>query len=340
MAYVKTNWVNGLTPVNSTNLNKIENGIEANDLLKAPLASPVFTGTPTAPTAPIVNSSLQLATTQFVKNGMSDISEYPVATVVSRQIRVVKNNASKTTRFQLTSNISLGTVISVSLDGGATSKPLKDIENADLLELDKGFYEVIADATFFTLRPSGGKKLIGDNVAVASSVSGTTLKLTPPKGCFDGVVGNNVTITDADFVPENIRESVNLFGKVGTLVVVNATPSANIKAQSDGINFHSGSALSNKKREIRVEVSGTIRVSFELFCDVSDIIGRLYKNGTQVASSTQTLNQWNIYTHDIPVVKSDLIQLYMQGGVASSEGQSRNFRVGYEYISPNSTVLL
>ena len=73
MAYVKTNWVNGLTSVNSTNLNKIENGIEANDLLKAPLASPVFTGTPTAPTASIVNSSLQLATTQFVKNGMSDI---------------------------------------------------------------------------------------------------------------------------------------------------------------------------------------------------------------------------------------------------------------------------
>lgn len=31
MAYTKTNWVNGETPINATNLNKIENGIENND---------------------------------------------------------------------------------------------------------------------------------------------------------------------------------------------------------------------------------------------------------------------------------------------------------------------
>lgn len=31
MAYTKTNWVNGQTPINATNLNKIENGIAAND---------------------------------------------------------------------------------------------------------------------------------------------------------------------------------------------------------------------------------------------------------------------------------------------------------------------
>ena len=31
MAYTKTNWVNGETPINATNLNKIENQLEAND---------------------------------------------------------------------------------------------------------------------------------------------------------------------------------------------------------------------------------------------------------------------------------------------------------------------
>jgi hypothetical protein len=31
MAYNKTNWVNGQTPINATNLNKIENQLEAND---------------------------------------------------------------------------------------------------------------------------------------------------------------------------------------------------------------------------------------------------------------------------------------------------------------------
>lgn len=31
MAYVKTTWVNGVTPINSNNLNNIENGIETNE---------------------------------------------------------------------------------------------------------------------------------------------------------------------------------------------------------------------------------------------------------------------------------------------------------------------
>jgi hypothetical protein len=189
------------------------------------------------------------------------------------------------------------------------------------------------------INTGGAKKRSGDNIAIASIVSGTTLKLTPPKGYYDGSTGL-VTITDGDFIAENIRSGINLFGKVGNLAIVNATPSSNIKAQSDGLNSHSGSSLSNKKREIRSEVSGTIRVSVELYCDVSDIIGRIYKNGVQVASNTQTLNQWTAYTNDISVAKGDLIQLYMQGGLSSSEGQSRNFRVSYEYIAPNSTVLL
>lgn len=32
MAYVKTNWVNDVTPINAANLNKMENGIEANQM--------------------------------------------------------------------------------------------------------------------------------------------------------------------------------------------------------------------------------------------------------------------------------------------------------------------
>jgi hypothetical protein len=47
MAYVKTNWVNGLTPVNSTNLNKIEVGIDEahQDIAtKAPLTRTLTAG--------------------------------------------------------------------------------------------------------------------------------------------------------------------------------------------------------------------------------------------------------------------------------------------------------
>lgn len=65
------------------------------------------------------------------------------------------------------------------------------------------------------INTGGVKKKIGDNVATSSSVSGTTLKLTPPKGYYDGV-GGTVNITDSDYIESNIKTGTNLFGKVGT----------------------------------------------------------------------------------------------------------------------------
>lgn len=79
MAYTKTTWVNGTTPVNATNMNKIEDGIyqNANDIAtlntdKAPKASPTFTGTPTVPTATTGDTSSQIANTEFVNNAIEN----------------------------------------------------------------------------------------------------------------------------------------------------------------------------------------------------------------------------------------------------------------------------
>ena len=56
----------------------------------------------------------------------------------------------------------------------------------------------------------------GDTACSSSSVSGTTLKLLASEGYRDGA-NDNVTITDADFVAENIKKDVNIFGITGTL---------------------------------------------------------------------------------------------------------------------------
>lgn len=61
----------------------------------------------------------------------------------------------------------------------------------------------------------------GDNVALSSSVSGTTLKLVAPDGYYDG--GDTVTITDADFVAAKIAKDINLFGITGTSIVVHGS---------------------------------------------------------------------------------------------------------------------
>lgn len=73
----------------------------------------------------------------------------------------------------------------------------------------------------------------GDNACLASSVSGTTLKLRAPAGSYDGV-DDNVTITDADFVEANIANGINLFGKAGTLV---GAPSHGSQAFTSGGTF-------------------------------------------------------------------------------------------------------
>ncbi len=55
----------------------------------------------------------------------------------------------------------------------------------------------------------------GDTACLASSVSGTTLKLRASQGYRDGT-DDNVTITDANWVEGNIPNGLTVFGKTGT----------------------------------------------------------------------------------------------------------------------------
>lgn len=55
----------------------------------------------------------------------------------------------------------------------------------------------------------------GDTAALSSAVSGTTLRLMPSNGYRDGT-DDHVTITDANWIEENILAGKNIFGKSGT----------------------------------------------------------------------------------------------------------------------------
>lgn len=63
--------------------------IDGNVALKAPLASPAFTGTPTAPTATVGNSTTQIATTEFViksHNRYIPTTQYPTYDATGNKI--------------------------------------------------------------------------------------------------------------------------------------------------------------------------------------------------------------------------------------------------------------
>ena len=75
----------------------------------------------------------------------------------------------------------------------------------------------------------------GDTAAIASSVSGTTLKLRASTGFRDGV-DDNVTITDADFLASNIKIGVDLLGLVGTLSNVKSIQRGTLSGVLDDSN--------------------------------------------------------------------------------------------------------
>ena len=52
-----------------------------------------------------------------------------------------------------------------------------------------------------------------------SSISGTTLRLRPQAGYYDGSTGNSVQLSNANFIATNIKSGVNLFGIIGTMPV-------------------------------------------------------------------------------------------------------------------------
>lgn len=157
--------------------------------------------------------------------------------------------------------------------------------------------------------------LAGDSVALASSVSGTTLKLRPPTGFKDGV-DDNVTITDANFAAENIKKDVSVLGKIGTLgyneitlPLVAGTFAYVDTTGTSGIGTNSTTYV--KIREFRMNNAGTIRVSFTFAGDDSGSgYCRVYKNGVGIGTEGYTGNTYQTVVQDFTVAANDLIQIY------------------------------
>jgi hypothetical protein len=83
--------------------------------------------------------------------------EYQTPVIVGTQIQIVRNSNVKRLYFKLDAKLS-GGAITISLDGGLTSKPLQDFNGVALTTLEKGFVEVVEDVAFFTYRPRGDLK--------------------------------------------------------------------------------------------------------------------------------------------------------------------------------------
>ncbi|MCG8541250.1 MAG: hypothetical protein MJA82_15140 [Clostridia bacterium] len=99
----------------------------------------------------VQNLSMQM--TNFV----ADTFKYQTPVIVGTQIRLNRQSNTKRLFFYLSADLNGGN-ITISLDDGASSKNLKDIDNLDIAELPKGFIEIVDNATFFTYAPRDALK--------------------------------------------------------------------------------------------------------------------------------------------------------------------------------------
>lgn len=103
-----TSFGNG-TSVTSKSLNTAFSTTDADIALKADIASPTFTGTPSAPTATAGTSTTQLATTQFVTTAVGTVTTATRALIGGGSVTITPVANSMTS-----GNVSWGTTLSAS----------------------------------------------------------------------------------------------------------------------------------------------------------------------------------------------------------------------------------
>ena len=81
---------------------------------------------------------------------------YQTPVISGTQIRLT--NPSNVSRLVFKLDTTLNGNITISTDGGTTSKNLVDVDGVQVTSLDKGFVEVVAESNFFILRNSGMSK--------------------------------------------------------------------------------------------------------------------------------------------------------------------------------------
>lgn len=95
------------------------------------------------------------AVNELVTQHLADY-EYQSPTISGTQLRLKKQ--SNTSRLLFKLDAELNGAITVSLDNGATSKNLVDVDGVQVNSLEKGFAEIVAVGNFFILRNRGLSK--------------------------------------------------------------------------------------------------------------------------------------------------------------------------------------
>jgi len=197
MAYTKTNWQDNVTPLSAQNMNKIEQGIA-----DAHTAANTVQNNLNNHIADYVRQPGYAAGTGSANAYSVTLNPAPTAYVDGMAV-AVKINVDNTGASTLNVN---GLGANLQGEGGSGNAQPADVLSGKTFSND--------DGDQVGTMPNRTGHVTGQSI----SRSGTTLRIRPQPGYYPGDNGNSVQWNDPNWVAQNIRQGVSIFGLAGTLV--------------------------------------------------------------------------------------------------------------------------
>ncbi len=251
--YSKTDWVEGITGITANRLNNIETGIRESRWYGT-TANSGNTYTVTLEPVPAeyysgmrVMTKINAANTGAITlncNGLGAKSckmpngdDIPSGKLAANSVVTWVYNG---VNFILQGSDSVGDATAADVVAGKTfSNDTLTGETGTLaLSGDAAAADVLIGKKYYKNDPHSQQtgtmpNRAGDTPALSSSTSGTTLKLLTSNGYRDGV-NDYVTITDANFLDENILYGKSLFNKIGTFSNIKSIQRGTVQINNGG----------------------------------------------------------------------------------------------------------
>ncbi len=162
----------------------------ASILLKAPIASPAFTGTPSAPTPATSDNSTQLATTAYVKSNLATVS---AGTLTGTTLASTITGSSLTSVGTITSGTWSGTVIGSNVGGAGSVNGLLKANGSGVVSAAVAGSDYLApsgSAASLSNFPTLNQSTTGNAATATALVTGRTISTSGDvsftSGAFDG----------------------------------------------------------------------------------------------------------------------------------------------------------
>jgi hypothetical protein len=195
------------------------------DTTRAPLASPAFTGTPTAPTAAAGTNNTQIATTAFVQNAINDVKStslgYGTTTGTGTAYTLTLNPAptALVSGMRVTIKVHTANTGAATLNvNGLGAKSIKKANGNDVAAGNlkaSGVYTLVYDGTNFILQGEGGEY---GTATAADVLAGKTIGTE--NGLVTGTMPNKTGATTAWCGYETVKVQVHPQDSTQGLVTV------------------------------------------------------------------------------------------------------------------------